>query len=46
LVAFAELLVKGEVRTTVAGTYALAEAAEAQRLSDAGHAGGKIVLTP
>nr|WP_296066349.1 NADP-dependent oxidoreductase [uncultured Actinoplanes sp.] len=46
LLAFAELLVKGEARTTVAGTYDLAEASEAQRLSDAGHVAGKIVLIP
>lgn len=35
----------GELTVPIAARYPLADAAEAQRLSDSGHAGGKIVLT-
>ncbi|MFC6023486.1 NADP-dependent oxidoreductase [Plantactinospora solaniradicis] len=46
LVAFADRMVRGEVSTVVAGRYELARAADAHRLSDGGHAGGKVVLIP
>ncbi|MGA8116462.1 MAG: NADP-dependent oxidoreductase [Actinocatenispora sp.] len=36
---------RGELAVTVAGTYPLSEAANAQRASDAGHARGKFVIT-
>jgi NADPH:quinone reductase-like Zn-dependent oxidoreductase len=36
---------RGELRTTIAATFPLEEAAEAQRQNEAGHARGKIVLT-
>jgi NADPH:quinone reductase-like Zn-dependent oxidoreductase len=35
----------GKLVTTVGATYHLADAAEAQRVSDAGHGRGKLVLT-
>lgn len=35
----------GELTTSVAATYPLADAASAQRVSDAGHVRGKLVLT-
>ncbi|MET7440968.1 zinc-binding dehydrogenase, partial [Streptomyces sp. NPDC005568] len=35
----------GDLVTTVGATYRLADAAEAQRVSDAGHGRGKLVLT-
>jgi NADPH:quinone reductase-like Zn-dependent oxidoreductase len=51
-VASAELLddlaaraARGELRTTIAATFPLAEAAEAQRQNEAGHGRGKFVLT-
>ena len=36
---------RGELRTTIAATFPLEEAAEAQRQSESGHGRGKIVLT-
>jgi NADPH:quinone reductase-like Zn-dependent oxidoreductase len=36
---------RGELRTTIAATFPLAEAAEAQRQNEAGHGRGKFVLT-
>jgi NADPH:quinone reductase-like Zn-dependent oxidoreductase len=36
---------RGELKTTIADSYPLAEAAAAQRVSDAGHARGKLLLT-
>ncbi|MER8001885.1 NADP-dependent oxidoreductase [Streptomyces sp. NPDC095613] len=36
----------GALRLRVARTFALSEAARAQELSESGHAGGKLVLTP
>jgi NADPH:quinone reductase-like Zn-dependent oxidoreductase len=38
--------VRGELTTTIAGTYSLADAGKAQEVSDGGHAGGKLVLEP
>ena len=38
-------VVRGELRLTINATFPLAEAAEAQRQSEAGHGRGKIVLT-
>jgi NADPH:quinone reductase-like Zn-dependent oxidoreductase len=46
LAAFADRLVGGEVSTTVAERYEFSRAADAHRLSDGGHAGGKVVLIP
>jgi len=40
----AEEVAEGDIHVTVAQTFPLAEAAEAARLSDAGHARGKLVL--
>jgi NADPH:quinone reductase-like Zn-dependent oxidoreductase len=37
--------VAGAMRTTIAATFPLAEAEQAQRLTEAGHARGKVVLT-
>jgi NADPH:quinone reductase-like Zn-dependent oxidoreductase len=45
LAELAERAAKGDLITTVAATYPLAEAAAAQRASDAGHVRGKLVLT-
>ncbi|MBB5801711.1 NADPH:quinone reductase-like Zn-dependent oxidoreductase [Saccharothrix ecbatanensis] len=45
LAELADLAVQGKLRTTVAATFPLAEAAEAHRVSGAGHVRGKIVLT-
>ncbi|MFI6486226.1 NADP-dependent oxidoreductase [Streptomyces sp. NPDC050564] len=45
LAALAEQAAKGDLVTTVAATYPLAEAATAQQISDAGHVRGKLVLT-
>ncbi|MEV6208206.1 NADP-dependent oxidoreductase [Kitasatospora sp. NPDC051914] len=45
LAALAEQAAEGDLVTTVAATYPLAEAVAAQRISDAGHVRGKIVLT-
>lgn len=39
-------LVRGELRTYVAAVLPFTEAAEAHRLVDSGHAGGKVVLVP
>jgi NADPH:quinone reductase-like Zn-dependent oxidoreductase len=36
---------RGELKTAIADSYPLAEAAAAQRVSDAGHARGKLLLT-
>ncbi|MBR7830540.1 NADP-dependent oxidoreductase [Actinospica sp. MGRD01-02] len=36
---------RGELKTTVTATFPLEEAAEAQRLNEAGHGRGKIVIT-
>jgi NADPH:quinone reductase-like Zn-dependent oxidoreductase len=41
----ARQIAAGELTVPIAARYPLADAAEAQRLSDSGHAGGKIVLT-
>ena len=41
-----KLAARGEVITTVAGTYPLERAADAQRMSQGGHVRGKLVLTP
>jgi NADPH:quinone reductase-like Zn-dependent oxidoreductase len=46
LAGLAELAARGELTTTVAGTYPLDRAADAQRVSQAGHVRGKLVLTP
>ncbi|MFD1149919.1 NADP-dependent oxidoreductase [Saccharothrix hoggarensis] len=45
LAELADLAAQGTLRTTVAATFPLVEAAEAHRLSDSGHARGKVVLT-
>jgi NADPH2:quinone reductase len=45
LVDLAARVVKGELTVAVAGTYPLAEVAEAHRIVEAGHARGKLVLT-
>ncbi|MBC6458972.1 NADP-dependent oxidoreductase [Actinomadura sp. HBU206391] len=42
----ADRLVRGRLITTVAGIYPFAEAEQAHRVSDGGHAGGKVVLIP
>ena len=39
-------LARGELTTTVAAVFSFAEAAQAHRLVDGGHAGGKVVLVP
>ncbi|MFC6093194.1 NADP-dependent oxidoreductase [Saccharothrix lopnurensis] len=44
LAELADLAARGELVTAVAGTLPLAEAAEAHRVIDAGHARGKLVL--
>jgi NADPH:quinone reductase-like Zn-dependent oxidoreductase len=41
-----KLAARGEVITTVAGTFPLERAADAQRMSQGGHVRGKLVLTP
>ncbi len=46
LAGLAELAARGDLTTTVAGTYPLERAADAQRVSQAGHVRGKLVLTP
>jgi hypothetical protein len=46
LAGLAELSARGDLTTTVAGTYPLERAADAQRVSQAGHVRGKLVLTP
>ncbi|MEU5564935.1 NADP-dependent oxidoreductase [Micromonospora musae] len=46
LAALADRLVRGEVTATVAAVLPFADAAAAHRLSDGGHAGGKVVLVP
>jgi NADPH:quinone reductase-like Zn-dependent oxidoreductase len=46
LAGWAELAARGDLTTTVAGTYPLERAADAQRVSQAGHVRGKLVLTP
>lgn len=43
--AIAELVEAGKLRATIAGTYPLADAAEAHRLGDTGRTTGKLVLT-
>ncbi len=45
LAELADLAAKGELVTTVGGTFALADAAEAHRVSAGGHGRGKLVLT-
>ncbi|MFD0317827.1 NADP-dependent oxidoreductase [Streptomyces flavalbus] len=45
LAELAELAAAGELTTTVGAVFPLARAAEAQRVSDAGHGRGKLVLT-
>jgi NADPH2:quinone reductase len=42
----ADLAGRGELRVVVARTFPLAEAADAHRLVQGGHAGGKVVLRP
>ncbi|MFC4588501.1 NADP-dependent oxidoreductase [Sphaerisporangium corydalis] len=42
----AKRVVLGELTTTIAATFPFTDAAEAQRLSDGGHAGGKVILVP
>jgi NADPH:quinone reductase-like Zn-dependent oxidoreductase len=39
-------LVRGELTTTLSGTFPFSEAAKASEISDSGHAGGKVVLVP
>jgi NADPH:quinone reductase-like Zn-dependent oxidoreductase len=46
LTGLAELAARGDLTTTVAGTYPLERAADAQRVSQTGHVRGKLVLTP
>ncbi|SIN44875.1 NADP-dependent oxidoreductase [Micromonospora cremea] len=46
LAAAVDRLVRGELTATVAAAFPFAEAAAAHRLSDGGHAGGKVVLVP
>jgi NADPH:quinone reductase-like Zn-dependent oxidoreductase len=46
LAELAELASRGDLVTTVAATYPLGQAADAQRVSQAGHVPGKLVLTP
>jgi NADPH:quinone reductase-like Zn-dependent oxidoreductase len=46
LAGLAELAARGDLTTTVGGTYPLERAADAQRVSQAGHVRGKLVLTP
>ncbi|MEV6926687.1 NADP-dependent oxidoreductase [Dactylosporangium sp. NPDC051485] len=46
LAGLAELAARGQLTTTVAGTYPLERAAEVQRLSQRGHVHGKLVLVP
>ncbi|MEU8572988.1 NADP-dependent oxidoreductase [Streptomyces asoensis] len=43
--AIAELVEAGKLRPTIAGTFPLADAAEAHRLGDTGRTTGKLVLT-
>ncbi|KAB1140341.1 NADP-dependent oxidoreductase [Streptomyces luteolifulvus] len=43
--AIAELVEAGKLRATIAGTFPLADAAEAHRLGDTGRTTGKLVLT-
>ncbi|MFJ9027697.1 NADP-dependent oxidoreductase [Streptomyces sp. NPDC102274] len=42
----ARLAAEGALRLRIAGTFPLAEAAQAQRTSEDGHARGKLVITP
>jgi NADPH:quinone reductase-like Zn-dependent oxidoreductase len=42
----AELVEQGRLRVMVAGTFGFSQAAEAHRLSEAGHTRGKLVLLP
>ncbi|MFE7565362.1 NADP-dependent oxidoreductase [Streptomyces sp. NPDC057539] len=42
----ARLAAEGALRLRIAGTFPLAEAAQAQETSENGHANGKLVLTP
>lgn len=41
-----DLIARGELRVDIARTFPLAEAAEAARLAESGHPGGKVVLLP
>ena len=43
--ALADLVTRGQLRPVIAGTFPLADAADAHALGDAGHVAGKIVLT-
>lgn len=45
LAELAQLAAEGDLVTTIGAAYPLGEAAEAQRVSDAGHGRGKLVLT-
>jgi NADPH:quinone reductase-like Zn-dependent oxidoreductase len=46
LAGLAELAARGDLTTTVASTFPLERAADAQRVNLGGHAPGKLVLTP
>ncbi|MFI6263041.1 zinc-binding dehydrogenase [Micromonospora sp. NPDC051006] len=46
LAAVVDRLARGELIATVAAVFPFTEAAAAHRLSDGGHAGGKVVLVP
>ena len=41
-----DLIARGEFEVDIARTFPLAEAAEAARLVESGHPGGKVVLRP
>jgi len=45
LAAWVDMAARGELTTAVGGTYPLEQAAEAQRVSQAGHPPGKLILT-
>lgn len=45
MTAVADLVTKGKLRSVIAGTFPLADAAKAHALGDTGHVAGKLVLT-